>query len=286
MNKKNCCQMVTDRIIEQLERGLIPWEKPWGGIRGGAYNRITSKPYSLMNQMILKHTGEYATFHQWVNLGGRIKKGEKAEKIFFWKIIKVEKETEEKRKKVMIPILKTYSVFHISQVENVQPKEQNLAAVKPMGQGERILQEYIDREKLLFREVVSDDAYYSPLKDIVVIPCKEQYSHMNEYYSTAFHEMIHSTGHPKRLGRFENIQSVLGKKEDYSKEELVAEMGSSYLMNLAEIETKKTFRNSAAYIQNWLQVLRNDNRFIVSAASKAEQAVCYILGEKIEKNLE
>lgn len=109
---------------------------------------------------------------------------------------------------------------------------------------------------------------------------------MNEYYSTAFHEMIHSTGHPKRLGRFENIQSVLGKKEDYSKEELVAEMGSSYLMNLAEIETKKTFRNSAAYIQNWLQVLRNDNRFIVSAASKAEQAVCYILGEKIEKNLE
>ena len=107
MNKKNCCQMVTDRIIEQLERGLIPWEKPWGGIRGGAYNRITSKPYSLMNQMILKHTGEYATFHQWVNLGGRIKKGEKAEKIFFWKIIKVEKETEEKRKKVMVPILKT-----------------------------------------------------------------------------------------------------------------------------------------------------------------------------------
>ena len=106
---------------------------------------------------------------------------------------------------------------------------------------------------------------------------KEQYKVINEYYSTTFHELTHSTGHKSRLNRLETGAVAAFGGTEYSKEELVAEIGSASLMNLLGIETVKTFRNSAAYIQSWLQVLRNDNKFIVSAISKAEKAVNYIL---------
>lgn len=81
--KANVYQMVTDRIISELEKGMIPWERPWNGIRAGAFNRVSKKPYSIMNQMLLKYTGEYATFKQWQELGGHIRKGEKSEIIVF-----------------------------------------------------------------------------------------------------------------------------------------------------------------------------------------------------------
>ena len=106
---------------------------------------------------------------------------------------------------------------------------------------------------------------------------KEQYKAINEYYSTTFHELTHSTGHKNRLNRLQTGAVAAFGGEEYSKEELVAEIGSASLMNMLGIETTKTFRNSAAYIQSWLKVLKNDNKFIVSAASKAEKAVNYIL---------
>ena len=108
---------------------------------------------------------------------------------------------------------------------------------------------------------------------------KEQYKVINEYYSTTFHEITHSTGHQNRLNRLQSGQVAAFGSEEYSKEELVAEIGSAALMNLLGIETIKTFRNTAAYIQSWLNVLKNDNKFIVSASSKAEKAVNFILGE-------
>ena len=92
--KKDVSEMVTDRIIEQLEQGVIPWEKPWGGVIDGAYNRISKKPYSLLNQMLLQHSGEYATFKQWSELGGHIRKGEKSEIVVFWKLQPYEDEIE------------------------------------------------------------------------------------------------------------------------------------------------------------------------------------------------
>ena len=121
--KANVYEMVTTRIIEELEKGIIPWEKPWTGIRAGAYNRVSKKAYSMINQMLLKHTGEYATFKQWQDLGGHVKKGEKSEIVVFWKILEKEetdKETGEKEVK-KIPMLRYYNVFHISQVEGVKP---------------------------------------------------------------------------------------------------------------------------------------------------------------------
>lgn len=96
--KKDVYEMVTDRIIEQLEQGVIPWQKPWGGVIDGAYNRISKKPYSLLNQMLLQHSGEYATFKQWSELGGHIRKGEKSEIVVFWKLQPYEHENADGRK--------------------------------------------------------------------------------------------------------------------------------------------------------------------------------------------
>ena len=281
MAKTNVYEMVTERIIAELEKGVIPWEKPWTGVRSGAYNRVSKRPYSLLNQMLLKHTGEYATYKQWQDLGGQVKKGEKSEIVVFWKIFEAEetnKDTGEKETK-KIPLLRYYNVFHISQVEGVEPlaPEQLNDEVEPIEEAGKIITDYITREHIEFTECRSNEAYYSPSQDAVVVPMKEQYKVINEYYSTTFHELTHSTGHKNRLNRLETGAVAAFGSETYSKEELVAEIGSASLMNLLGIETVKTFRNSAAYIQSWLQVLRNDNKFIVSASSKAEKAVNYIL---------
>lgn len=281
MAKTNVYEMVTERIIAELEKGVIPWEKPWTGVRSGAYNRVSKRPYSLLNQMLLKHTGEYATYKQWQDLGGQVKKGGKSEIVVFWKIFETEetnKDTGEKETK-KIPLLRYYNVFHISQVEGVEPlkPEQLNDEVEPIEEADKIITAYITREHIEFTECRSNEAYYSPSQDAVVVPMKEQYKVINEYYSTTFHELTHSTGHKNRLNRLETGAVAAFGSETYSKEELVAEIGSASLMNLLGIETVKTFRNSAAYIQSWLQVLRNDNKFIVSASSKAEKAVNYIL---------
>lgn len=281
MAKTNVYEMVTERIIAELEKGVIPWEKPWTGVRSGAYNRVSKRPYSLLNQMLLKHTGEYATYKQWQDLGGQVKKGGKSEIVVFWKIFETEetnKDTGEKETK-KIPLLRYYNVFHISQVEGVEPlkPEQLNDEVEPIEEADKIITDYITREHIEFTECRSNEAYYSPSQDAVVVPMKEQYKVINEYYSTTFHELTHSTGHKNRLNRLETGAVAAFGSETYSKEELVAEIGSASLMNLLGIETVKTFRNSAAYIQSWLQVLRNDNKFIVSASSKAEKAVNYIL---------
>lgn len=279
----NVYQMVTDRIIEEMQKGVIPWEKPWTGVRAGAFNRVSKRPYSLLNQMLLKHTGEYATFKQWTELGGHIKKGAKSEIIVFWKITEIEEENEDNEKvKKNIAILRYYNVFHISQVEGIKPLEQPFAEIEPIEEADRVIIDYVEREHIDFQEQASNKAYYSPSRDCVVVPMKEQYKLINEYYSTTFHELTHSTGHKTRLDRLESGAVAALGSETYSKEELVAEIGSASIMNLLGIETTKTFRNSAAYIQSWIKVLKNDNKFIVSATSKAEKAVNFILGNTEE----
>lgn len=281
MANGNVYQMVTDRIIAELEKGIIPWKKPWTGSNKGAFNRISKKPYSLMNQILLGKSGEWATYKQWQELGGHIRKGEKASFVTFWKLQPYEEtnadgETEVKQ----IPLLRYYNVFHISQVEGVKPLEDvKLNDIEPIAEAERIKEAYKEREHIQIKEVISNEAFYSPSGDYIQVPCKEQYQEANEFYSTLFHEMIHSTGHKSRLNRLTTGADARFGSQVYSKEELCAELGSAIILNQIGIETPQTFKNSAAYIQNWLQVLKNDNKFIVSAASKAEKAVNYIMAE-------
>lgn len=278
---KSVYEMVTDRIIKQLEYGIIPWEKPWTGVRSGAYNRVSKKSYSLLNQMLLSKEGEWATFKQWTDLGGKIKKGEKSEIIVFWKVLPVEEVQEDGTKIIkQIPLLKYINVFHISQVKGVKPlQKEELNDIEPIEKAENVLNDYWKREQITVEHIKGDKAFYSPIRDYIQLPLFEQFKDANEYYSTAFHESVHSTIKESRCNRTEERKTKLVAfgSEEYSKEELVAELGSANLMNIIGIETKKSFRNSSAYIQNWLSVLRNDVKFIVSASSKAEKAVNYIL---------
>ena len=283
--EKSVYELVTDRIIEQLEQGVIPWQKPWTGVRSGAYNRISKKSYSLLNQMLLQHKGEYATFKQWQDLGGHVRKGEKSEIVCFWKIQPVEEEQEDGTKAVkQIPLLRYYNVFHISQVDGVEPlPEEELNDIEPIEKADNVLLHYWTRENITVEHMAGNRAYYSPTLDMIHLPLFEQFTSATEYYSTAFHESVHSTMKESRCDRAEDRKGKLvafGSNE-YSKEELVAEIGSASLMNIIGIETNKSFRNSSAYIQNWLSVLKNDVKFIVSASSKAEKAVDYILGETL-----
>ena len=277
----NVYEMVTNRIIEQLESGVIPWEKPWSGVRSGAFNRVSKKSYSLLNQMLLGKDGEWASFKQWTDLGGHIRKGEKSSIVVFWKILPVEEVQEDGSKVVkQIPLLKYINVFHISQVDGVEPlPKEELHDIKPIEKAESILIDYWTRENIKVEHIKGNKAFYSPMSDMIQLPLFEQFKDANEYYSTAFHESVHSTMKESRCNRAEERKNKLVAfgSEEYSKEELVAEIGSANLMNIIGIETKKSFRNSTAYIQSWLRVLRNDNKFIVSASSKAEKAVKYIL---------
>ena len=279
--KCNVYEMVTNRIIDQLSKGEIPWHKPWHGINSGAYNRVSKKPYSLMNQMLLSHDGEYATYKQWQDMGGQVRKGEKAEIVVFWKMIKIEEEKDGETREKNIPMLRYYSVFHVSQVDGVEPLDIDAVEHEPIAEAEKIKTDYMEREGIEIKEIFSNDAFYSPMGDFINIPSKEQYTDINEFYATLFHEAVHSSGAETRLNRF-NKNEKLAKfgSEDYSKEELIAELGSAFLMNSVGIETPKTFKNSAAYIQSWLKVLKNDPKMIVSAAGKAEKAAEFILTGK------
>lgn len=272
--------MLTERIIEQLEQGYIPWKKPWANCLDGTFNRISRRPYSLLNQMILKQDGEYATLRQWNQVGGRVKKGEKSEFVVFWKLRDVKEIGDDGEIHIrQIPVLRYYNVFHISQVENVLPLQRTeVFETKPIERAEKVLRDYIDREHITLSEGESDRAFYCPADDSITLPAITQFEHAEQYYSTAFHECGHSTFKKERCNREEeNAVSFFGT-EDYSKEELVAEITSSAILNHVGIETTDTFTNNAAYIQNWLHVLKNDKKSIVSASSKAEKAVKYILG--------
>ena len=138
--------------------------------------------------------------------------------------------------------------------------------------------DYISHSGVKLKRIHSNRAYYSPAMDTIVVPELSQFSDLAEFYSSAFHEGDHSTGHPSRLNRITDTAQF--GSESYSKEELIAELGASYLVNAAGLETSSSLRNSASYIKGWLSALQDDKRFIVSAAGQAEKAVQMILGNK------
>ncbi len=267
---------VTSRIIEQMEQGIIPWQKPWIAC-GAAISYATGKPYSLLNQMLLQKPGEYLTFKQVQAAGGYVRKGEKSHMVVFWKWI--EQEDEETGEKKEIPFLRYYNVFHIDQCEGMTAKhthELPTQTISPDQTAEQIIAGYLNREGVSMIHATGDRAFYRPSTDSITLPHMIQFTATAEYYSTAFHELTHSTGHATRLDRLTSTAHF--GNEEYSKEELIAEIGAAALVNHAGLETDHSFRNSAAYVQNWLTVLRDDRKFIVSTAGKAEKAVNLILG--------
>ena len=278
---KDTYTLVTDRIIAELESGTVPWHKPWTCAQP-AISHTTGKAYSLLNQLLLSgRGGEYVTFQQAQKEGGRVKKGEKASMVVFWKWLTVEDEDTGEEKDV--PFLRYFNVFHIDQCEGIpvrfrvsEPKIIIPAAANDAA--EDIIADYLHRSGVHLVSRESSEAFYRPATDTVVLPLIKQFGDTAEYYSTAFHELTHSTGHPKRLNRI--TETTRFGSAPYSREELCAELGASFILNHLGLETPGSFRNNAAYIEHWLSVLKEDKRLLVSAAGQADKAVRLILGEE------
>lgn len=268
---------VTARIIEQMERGVIPWQKPWIA-SSAAISHSTGKAYSLLNQILLSRPGEYATFKQITDEGGHVRKGEKASMVVFWKWIETEDEENPGEVK-KIPFLRYFNVFHIDQTEGIKPRHAaplpNTA--HPDKAAEAITSDYLTRSGVQLLHEEGDRAFYRPSTDSITLPLQAQFKDTSEYYSTLFHELTHSTGHASRLNRL--TKTAAFGSDEYSKEELVAEIGAAALLNHAGLETSSSLNNSAAYIKSWLKALQEDKRLIVSASGKAEKAVNLILNQ-------
>lgn len=278
---KDTYTLITDRIIAELESGTIPWHKPWTCAQP-AISHTTGKAYSLLNQLLLGgRSGEYLTFNQAKKEGGRVRKGEKASMVVFWKWLKVEDEDTGEEKEV--PFLRYFSVFHLDQCEGISPRFRASEALpvdpaEANDAAEDIIQDYLHRSGVHLISRESSEAFYQPATDTVVLPMRKQFADTAEYYSTAFHELMHSTGHRSRLNRL--TETARFGSAPYSREELCAELGASFIVNLRGLETPGSFRNNAAYIDHWLTVLKEDKRLLVTAAGQADKAVRLILNDK------
>lgn len=276
-------EIVTKKVIEKLEKGVIPWRKPW--VNGLAVSWESQKPYRGVNAFLLE-PGEYATFKQIKEAGGKVKKGEKSHLVVFWKWI--EKENDKTGETEKFPLLRYYKVFEINtQCEGLESKRVRIDETEinhdVVAACESLIDGYVNKPEIYF---VSGEASYNKVLDKVKCPPLKDFTSLSEFYSTLFHELVHSTGHESRLNRKELTASALFGDENYSKEELIAEMGSAMLCAIAGVDTEDSFKNSAAYIQSWLKALRNDSTLVVRAASQAQKAVDYIRGIQYKGEIE
>lgn len=275
-------QQITDQIIAKLEAGVVPWQKPWNA-GDSAVSWLTQKPYRGVNQLLLTK-GEYATFNQVRKSGGHVKKGGKATRIIFWSML--ERKNKETGETDRIPFPKIYHVFEINgQCEGLGSKRkapEESAGIAPIEAAQKIAEGYLSRGAAPVLRHEGSRAYYRPSADRICMPSRKDFKKAEGYYETLFHEMTHSTGHASRLKR-DGITDVIAGfgSVTYSKEELVAEIGTAMLCGVAGI-SDMTIDNSAAYIGSWLKALKDDNRLIISAASKAQKAADYILGIKYD----
>lgn len=273
-------EIITQKFIESLEQGVIPWRKPWA-VNGTAYNHTTKKPYSFINQMLLAG-GEYLTFQQVKAEGGNVKKNEKANICisYFEHFEKDENGEDIESTKRVLP--RYYYVFEVSQCEGIKrniPIERE--EHKPIEEAQAIVDGYFSRETCKLNFNMGNKAFYRPADDSITIPNMDLFKTSEHFYGTLFHEMTHSTMHKDRCNRTEERygKNVAFGSKEYSKEELVAEIGSSFIMASIGIDSNEVFTNSKAYIQSWLSKLKSDPKFIIEASSKAEKATNYILNK-------
>ncbi len=272
-------QIITEQIIKQLESGVAPWHRPWR--TETPRNLVSKRDYRGINVFLLACQGYgspfWLTYKQASEMGGHVRRGEHGSKVVFWKFDKWETEDADGQTvERTSAILRYYTVFNVEQCEGIRAPE-SARAVNPIEECERIVSAMPNRP--CFEQGAR--AWYRPSTDSVGMPARGSFDSSEEYYSTLFHELTHSTGHPKRIGR-EGIEKLnTFGSESYSKEELVAEMGAAMLAGVAGIE-RRTLANSAAYLKSWIDVLRADSRMVVFAASQSQKAADYILGKQAE----
>jgi antirestriction protein ArdC len=271
-------EIITEKIIEKLERGEVPWHQPWIG--GYPKNLMSKKEYRGINVFLLgcqRYSSPYwVSYKQAQELGGNVRKGQHGTMVVFWKQLNIkDKDTEEER---TIPFLRYYIVFNLDQCEGIDEKRIPQTDIRqnfqPIDACEQVVNGMQKRPDIRFEE---PRAYYNPRGDFVNMPNKETFHKEEFFYAVLFHELGHSTGHEKRLHRKDQGDWSPFGSQDYSKEELVAEMTAAFLCGTCQIENT-TIDNSAAYIKSWLKKLKDDPKMVVLAAAQAQRASDYILG--------
>jgi len=271
-------EIITQKILDQLEKGVVPWHKPW--TVSSPMNLVSKKSYRGINVILLSLEGKsspyWATFKQVSDLGGKVKKGASGAIIIYYTKLEILDEAELIKN---IPLLRYYRVFNMDDCEGLESKIPPTLSrvITPIEECERVIEGYEDKPPVL----LSNYAAYAPRLDQIYMPSMADFISPESYYQVLFHEMIHSTGNPKRANRegFDRDLFPRFGSEDYSKEELVAEIGSVFLYSHVGIEAP--FLNSVAYIKGWMKRLKEDSNLVISAASKAQKAFEYIL--KVEE---
>lgn len=285
MSKTDVYQIVTDHVIELLNKGIVPWRKPWrAGSSDVPQNLVSKRPYSGINFWLLGYSEfsspYWLTYRQAQAMGGYVKQGERSSIAVFWKILRTDKKDENGEDKT-VPLLRYYRVFNLQQCEGIEaPKPVIMRPFNPIAACESVVAGMPNQPTI---QVGGGRAYYRPSTDAVQMPQKGLFSGDAEYYSTLFHELVHSTGHAARLGRKGVMGDIRFGSGDYSKEELIAEMGAAYLCALTGIENS-TIENSAAYIGGWLRRLKSEPKMVVLAAAAAQKAADFITGESEDGN--
>jgi antirestriction protein ArdC len=269
-------ERITAQVIESIEStGLAPWHKGWSTDGNGPRN-IRGNVYRGIN-VVLTGCQPYAspywmTFKQARAAGGSVMKGQRGTSIVFWKWIKRREDGKEK----VFPLMRMYSVFNSEQTEGVEVPEldETTREHTPIEAAELIVKGYRNGPDVSFG---GDRACYSPPLDAVRVPSASSFESSEEYYSTLFHELCHSTGHHSRLARDGVCNHATFGDHAYSREELVAEFGATFLMGAAGLEAA-TIDNSAAYLKHWVRKLRDEPRMLVQGAQAAQKASDRILG--------
>ena len=285
-------QLVTDIILEKLEQGVIPWKQRWSA-QGLAANYLTQKPYRGINALLLNSLGlsqpYFLTFRQAKQLGGHIRKGAKSLPIVFWQWYyrhqaTGKKLTEPEAKALpdtlveRTAFLRSYRVFPIHDTEGITI---NLPATESLAPDEDILTRGFQPLHSMPHPVAvktqTNTPFYHPTHDYINMPAMNTFASEEAYFQVLYHEICHATGHAKRLNRSSVTDPQPFGSWIYSQEELVAEMGASFLSNIMGLQSEVELTDAAAYIQGWLKVLRDDKRFVIEAAQQAQRAVDYIL---------
>ena len=281
--RRDLYESVSARIVAELEAGAAPWIKPWSASPGAntPCNAATNRPYSGCNVVLLwmaqtagYHTSRFLTFKQTLKLGGNVRKGEHGTKVYFVKQLQVrDNGAADETATRLVPMLREYTVFNVDQCENLPVRVVTLGEVKPRNADERdaTIDEFLASTGATIHEGFGE-AYFRPSDDVISMPRFEAFKNAAHFYSTAFHELGHWTGHKSRLAR--DLRHRFGDKA-YAAEELVAELCSAFLC--AEFSIDGDLRH-AGYVQNWIGLLKADSRAFFTACSKAQAAADYLRG--------
>ena len=273
-------EVVTNRILELLKKGVVPWRVPWGvGDRFAPRNAVSKRPYSGINSLLLNsldwEDNRFLTFRQARELGGRIRKGSRGCPVVSWHVPEDSEKTTEEKDRSSEPrpmFLRYYTVFNVQQTEGIKFEDLPVEEWEEQSDAASIVQGMPSPPQIIHGKT---RALYRVQDDQVELPDRYRFESSDQYYSTLFHELAHSTGHASRLDRKTVNGSSVFDRQAYAKEELIAEIASTYLCSRCGLQGK-VINASAAYIDHWYKTIKNDTRIIVQASAAARKAADYI----------